>query len=39
VFVLYTDYRYQWGERMVGFSLAGIGIASTIVSALLVGPW
>ena len=38
VFVLYTDYRYHWGERMVGFSLAGIGIASTVVSALLVGP-
>ena len=38
VFVLYTDYRYQWGERMVGFCLAGVGIASTIVSALLVGP-
>jgi DHA1 family tetracycline resistance protein-like MFS transporter len=38
VFVLYTDYRYHWGERMVGFALAGIGIASTIVSALLVGP-
>jgi len=38
VFVLYTDYRYHWGERMVGFSLAGIGVASTIVSALMVGP-
>jgi MFS transporter, DHA1 family, tetracycline resistance protein len=38
VFVLYTDYRYHWGERMVGFCLAGVGIASTIVSALLVGP-
>ncbi len=38
VFVLYTDYRYHWGERMVGFALAGIGVASTIVSALLVGP-
>jgi DHA1 family tetracycline resistance protein-like MFS transporter len=38
VFVLYTGYRYHWGERMVGFALAGIGIASTIVSALLVGP-
>ncbi len=38
VFVLYADYRYQWGERMVGFCLAGVGIASTIVSALLVGP-
>ncbi|HWZ88782.1 MAG TPA: MFS transporter, partial [Polyangiaceae bacterium] len=38
VFVLYTDYRYHWGERMVGFALAGIGVASTVVSALLVGP-
>jgi DHA1 family tetracycline resistance protein-like MFS transporter len=38
VFVLYTDYRYHWGERMVGFALAGVGIASTVVSALLVGP-
>jgi DHA1 family tetracycline resistance protein-like MFS transporter len=38
VFVLYTDYRYHWGERMVGFCLAVVGIASTIVAALLVGP-
>ncbi|MEI9954066.1 MAG: TCR/Tet family MFS transporter [Pseudomonadota bacterium] len=38
VFVLYTDYRYHWGERMVGFCLAAVGIASTIVAALLVGP-
>ena len=38
VFVLYTDYRYHWSERMVGLCLAGVGIASTIVSALLVGP-
>jgi DHA1 family tetracycline resistance protein-like MFS transporter len=38
VFVLYSDFRYQWGERMVGFCLALVGIASTIVSALLVGP-
>jgi MFS transporter, DHA1 family, tetracycline resistance protein len=38
VFVLYTDYRYQWGERMVGFCLAAVGISSTIVAAFLVGP-
>ena len=38
VFVLYADYRYQWGERMVGFCLAAVGIASTIVAAVLVGP-
>ena len=38
VFVLYADYRYHWSERMVGFCLAGVGIATTIVAALLVGP-
>jgi len=38
VFVLYTDYRYHWSERMVGLCLAGVGVASTIVAALLVGP-
>jgi len=38
VFVLYTDYRYHWGERMVGFCLAVVGVASTIVAALFVGP-
>jgi len=38
VFVLYTDYRYQWGERMVGFCLAAVGIASSIVSVAVVGP-
>lgn len=38
VFVLYADFRYHWGERMVGFCLAAVGVASTIVSALLVGP-
>jgi DHA1 family tetracycline resistance protein-like MFS transporter len=38
VFVLYADYRYHWGKRMVGFCLAVVGIASTIVAALLVGP-
>ncbi len=38
VFVLYADYRYHWGERMIGFCLAGVGVGSAIVSAVLVGP-
>jgi DHA1 family tetracycline resistance protein-like MFS transporter len=38
VFVLYADYRYDWGATEVGVALAGIGICSTIVSALLVTP-
>jgi DHA1 family tetracycline resistance protein-like MFS transporter len=38
VFVLYTDYRYGWDERMVGLALAAVGVSSTIVSAALVGP-
>ncbi len=36
MFVLYTDYRYHWDERMVGLVLGAIGISSTVVSALLV---
>lgn len=38
VFVLYTDYRYSWDARAVGGVLAIIGVCSTVVSALLVGP-
>lgn len=38
VFVLYADHRYAWGPTEVGVALAGIGICSTIVSALLVTP-
>ena len=38
VFVLYTDYRYHWSERTIGLCLAGVGVASTLVAALLVGP-
>ncbi|HEY4104102.1 MAG TPA: TCR/Tet family MFS transporter [Polyangiaceae bacterium] len=38
VYVLYVDYRYHWGERMIGLTLAAVGVASTIVSAFLVGP-
>jgi MFS transporter, DHA1 family, tetracycline resistance protein len=38
VFVLYTAYRYAWSERMVGLSLALVGLTSTIVAAALTGP-
>jgi DHA1 family tetracycline resistance protein-like MFS transporter len=38
MFVLYTDYRYHWGEAMVGLSLAAVGVCSAIVAAALVGP-
>ena len=36
VFVLYAMYRYHWGERMIGISLAIVGIASMIISGGLV---
>jgi DHA1 family tetracycline resistance protein-like MFS transporter len=38
VFVLYANYRYGWGERAVGLTLAGVGICSMIVQAGLVRP-
>jgi DHA1 family tetracycline resistance protein-like MFS transporter len=37
VWVLYTAYRYGWSERMVGASLAFVGLASTVVAAALTG--
>jgi DHA1 family tetracycline resistance protein-like MFS transporter len=36
MFVLYTDYRYHWSTQLTGLALAGVGIGSTIVSALLI---
>jgi len=39
VFVLYTEYRYGWNERQVGFSLAMIGVFAAVVSGGLVGPY
>jgi DHA1 family tetracycline resistance protein-like MFS transporter len=39
VFVLYTEYRYGWNERQVGFSLAMIGVCAAVVSGGLVGPY
>ena len=38
VFVLYAGYRYGWGPREVGYTLAGVGVASAIVQGALVGP-
>jgi DHA1 family tetracycline resistance protein-like MFS transporter len=37
-FVLFATYRYGWDERMIGFTLAGVGVSSLIVSAALIGP-
>jgi MFS transporter, DHA1 family, tetracycline resistance protein len=37
VFVLYTDYRYQWGAATVGLALAAVGLAQVVVSGGLVG--
>ena len=37
IFVLFADYRYQWGPREVGWVLAAVGVFSVIVNALLVG--
>jgi MFS transporter, DHA1 family, tetracycline resistance protein len=38
VFVLYTQYRYAWTERDVGLALAVVGVSTSIVSGMLVGP-
>ncbi|MBI3504303.1 MAG: TCR/Tet family MFS transporter [Proteobacteria bacterium] len=38
VFVLYGAYRYAWGERTVGLTLAGVGVGSMIVQGGLVRP-
>ena len=38
VFVLYADYRYHWDQRTIGLSLAVVGIASMLISGMVVGP-
>jgi DHA1 family tetracycline resistance protein-like MFS transporter len=38
VFVLYGAYRYGWDERMVGLTLACVGICSAVVGGALVRP-
>jgi len=37
MFVLYTDFRYHWSERLTGLALAGVGAGQTIVSAFVIG--
>ncbi len=36
-FVLYADYRFGWGIKMVGYTLAGVGILAAIVQGGLIG--
>lgn len=36
VFVLYAEYRYDWGPQAVGWVLAVVGIFSVIVNVLVV---
>ncbi|MBB4597864.1 TCR/Tet family MFS transporter [Xanthomonas arboricola] len=37
IFVLFAGYQYHWGPREVSWVLAGVGVCSIIVNALLVG--
>ncbi|RNF83648.1 MFS transporter [Lysobacter psychrotolerans] len=37
VFVLFADFRYQWGPLEVSWVLAAVGVCSVIVNVLLVG--
>lgn len=42
VFVLYADYRYQWGPQEVGYTLALVGVSNALVQGGLVRkvvPW
>ena len=38
VFVLYVGYRYGWDARMVGLTLAIVGVCSAVVQGVLVKP-
>jgi DHA1 family tetracycline resistance protein-like MFS transporter len=38
VFVLYAGYRYEWGAKEVGLTLAFVGLCTAIVQGVLVGP-
>lgn len=39
VFVLYADYRYDWGPLAVGKVLAMVGLCSALVQGFLVRKW
>ncbi len=36
--VLYMMYRYGWDERIVGFTMAAVGLCAMIVQGGLIGP-
>jgi MFS transporter, DHA1 family, tetracycline resistance protein len=36
MYVIYTTYRYHWSAQLTGWTLAGVGAGSTIVSAALI---
>ncbi len=38
VWVLYSNYRYQWNTRTVGLTLAAVGVFSAVVQGGLVRP-
>jgi MFS transporter, DHA1 family, tetracycline resistance protein len=37
-FVLYATYRYGWDVRMVGLTLAIVGLSSMVVQGVAIGP-
>jgi len=37
IFVLFADYRYDWGQKEVGYVLALVGVLNIIVNVGLVG--
>lgn len=39
MFVLYANHRYGWDNKTVGLVLALVGVSSTLVSAILTGPF
>ncbi|HKW63033.1 MAG TPA: TCR/Tet family MFS transporter [Candidatus Acidoferrum sp.] len=39
MWALYTEERYGWNRRDVGFSLAVVGVCASIISGMLVGPF
>jgi DHA1 family tetracycline resistance protein-like MFS transporter len=36
--VLYMMYRYGWDERIVGLTMAGVGLCAMIVQGTMIGP-
>jgi MFS transporter, DHA1 family, tetracycline resistance protein len=38
IYVLYAIYRYAWGEKTVGLSLAFVGICTVVISGGMIRP-